>query len=551
MITPSRRPVVLIIRDGWGCNPNPEWNHANAVHLARKPVDDRLMATYPHGLIRTCGEDVGLPHAVMGNSEVGHQNIGAGRVVEQEIMRITGRIRDGSFFRNRALVSAFERAAASGGRMHLLGLCSDGRVHSDLEHLFGLLEMARRLSFPGDRVFVHAITDGRDTPPESGLEFVRRVEEQCRAAGTRPVASVIGRYYAMDRDNRWDRVEAAYRLLVGSNERATSGSIAAQATFDSAEAAIRHYYDQPTEASMRGDEFITPSATLGHRSADSRIRDGDSVVFFNYRGDRPRELTKAFVVDPFPFDGPKTDGPSHQFGFARARKLNVHFVTMTGYEQGLPVHVAFDKPPRMADILGAYISNLNLRQFRCAETEKYPHVTFFFNDYRDEPFPGEERTLVPSPRDVPTYDHKPQMSANEVTQVVTERLASGIDDLVVVNFANGDMVGHTGNLKAAVRAVETVDECVGRILDATLARGGSLVVTADHGNCEQMIDPATGGPHTAHTTYDVELIVVDPRYLGRSIRPGGRLADIAPTILELLGLPQPSAMSGRSLIAGQ
>lgn len=551
MSTPCRRPVVLIIRDGWGSNPHPEWNHANAIHLARKPVDDRLMATYPHGLIRTCGEDVGLPHKVMGNSEVGHQNIGAGRVVEQEIMRITGRIRDGSFFDNRTLVTAFERAAASSGRVHLLGLCSDGRVHSDLDHLFGLLEMARRAGFRGDHVFVHAITDGRDTPPESGLEFVRRVEEQCRGFGTNPVASVIGRFYAMDRDNRWDRVEAAYRLLVGANERAASGNVAMPATFDSSVAAIQHYYAHPTEASMRGDEFITPSATLGSRSAESRIRDGDSVVFFNYRGDRPRELTKAFVADPFPFDGPATDGPPQKFGFDRGRKPDVHFVTMTAYEAGLPVHVAFDKPPRMEDILGAYLSKLHLRQFRCAETEKYPHVTFFFNDYRDEPFPGEARMLIPSPRDVPTYDHKPQMSAYEVAHAVVERLASGIDDLVVVNFANGDMVGHTGNLKAAVRAVEAVDECVGRILDATLARGGSLVITADHGNCEQMIDPATGGPHTAHTTYDVELIVVDPRYLGRAIRPGGRLADIAPTLLELMNLPQPPAMTGQSLVAAR
>lgn len=530
------RPIVLVIRDGWGSNPHPEWNHANAVHLAKTPVDDRLMSTYPHVLIRTCGVDVGLPPGVMGNSEVGHQNIGAGRIVEQEIMRITGRIHDGSLFANPALVEAFAQAQRTGGNVHLLGLCSDGRVHSDLEHLYGLLEMPRRLGFPGDRVFVHAITDGRDTPPDSGIRHVAAIEERCRAASVNPVASVMGRYYAMDRDNRWDRVEKAYRLLVHGEG----------ARFPSAVEALRHYYAHSTEPSRVGDEFVVPSVVTRDGAPLTTIRDGDSVIFFNYRGDRPRELTKAFALKHFPFEGEGKD--DYRIGFVRGTGLDVHFVTMTAYEEGLPVHVAFPKPAPMTDILGAYVAEHGMRQFRCAETEKYPHVTFFFNDYRDAPFPGEDRQLVPSPRDISTYDQKPQMSAYEVTDVVLRRLAHFGDDLMVINYANGDMVGHTGNLAAAVRAVETVDECVGRVVDAVLAKGGGLIVTADHGNCEQMIDPATGRPHTAHTTYDVELIVVDGRYRARALRTGGRLADIAPTVLTMLGLSVPTAMTGRSLL---
>ena len=529
-----RQPIVLVIRDGWGANPYPEWNHANAVHLARKAVDDRLMAEYPHVLIRTCGNDVGLPDGVMGNSEVGHQNIGAGRIVEQEIMRITGRIGDGKFFTNRELLAAFERARETGGRVHILGLCSDGRVHSDLDHLYGLLELSRRLRFPGERVAVHAFTDGRDTPPRRGAEFIREVERRCQDAGIAPVASVVGRYYAMDRDNRWDRIEKAYRMLVqGEGQR-----------FASASEAVGHYYDHPTDPSRGGDEFIVPSVIVQRGGEPTTVRDSDSIIFFNYRGDRPRQLTKAFTYDSFPF----VDGEGRRQGFDRGRKLDVHFVSLTAYEESLPVHVAFEKPPKLEQILGAYVADRRLRQFRCAETEKYAHVTFFFNDYRDDPFAGEERLLVPSPKSVSTYDQKPEMSAFELTDALVKRIATGCDDFILVNYANGDMVGHTGNLQAAVRAVETVDECVGKVADAVLARGGGLIVTADHGNCEQMIDPATGGPHTAHTTYDVELIVADPRYRGRRLRPGGRLADIAPTALDMMGLPKPDAMTGTSLI---
>ncbi len=532
----KHRPIVILIRDGWGANPHTEWDDANAVHLARTPVDDRLMADYPHVLIHTSGNDVGLPDGVMGNSEVGHQNIGAGRIVEQELMRITGRIQDGAFFKNPTLIEAFARANQANGRVHFMGLCSDGRVHSDLEHLFGLLEMSRKVGFPGDRVFVHAFTDGRDTPPNSGVDHIGAIEAACRRFGVNPIASVIGRFYAMDRDNRWERVERAYRMLVQGEG----------ARFPSAVDALRHYYAHPTEASQSGDEFVTPSLiTRDGGEPIATIRDGDSIVFFNYRGDRPREQCKAYILDEFPFGD---DAGGGRLGFDRGSKLDVTFVTMTAYEHGLPVRVAFEKPGAMPDILGAYMAQKGLRQFRCAETEKYPHVTFFFNDYRDDPFPGQDQQLVPSPREIATYDQKPEMSAFAVTDVVLRRIAEQQDDLIVLNYANGDMVGHTGNLPAAVRAVEVVDQCVGKVVQAVLAKQGGLIVTADHGNCEQMIDPRTGAPHTAHTTYDVELIVVDNRYLGTSLRTGGRLADIAPTALDMLGLPKPDAMTGSSFI---
>ena len=529
---------MLIIRDGWGTNPHVEWNHANAIHLASTPVNDRLMADYPHVPVHTSGRDVGLPDGVMGNSEVGHQNIGAGRIVEQEIVRITGRIEDGTFYSNDVLVNAFEHAIRSDGNIHLMGLCSDGRVHSDLDHLYGLLKMTCKEVFPGNRVYVHAFMDGRDTPPNAGVDFLEAIEAKCLENGVNPVASVIGRYYAMDRDHRWDRVEQAYRMLAfGEGTR-----------FPSAVAALRDYYDHPSEPNRSGDEFVVPSVVVPDGSDPVRIRDGDSVIFFNFRGDRPRELCAAFVRDEFPCNGVGQDGTQRLMGFDRGEKLDLFFVAMTKYETDLPVHVAFEKPEKMQATLGDYLARLGLRQFRCSETEKYPHVTFFFNDYRDDPFPGEERHLTPSPRDVTTYDQKPEMSAREVTDAMLQRLETHEDDLIVLNLANGDMVGHTGDLTAAVRAVEVVDESVGRVVRAVLDKGGGLIVTADHGNCEQMIDPRTDGPHTAHTTYDVELIVVDDRFRGRTMRSEGRLADIAPTLLEMLGLTKPGEMTGASLL---
>lgn len=527
-----RKPVVLIVRDGWGENPNGEWDHANAIVQAKTPVADRLMDAYPNVLIKTSGEDVGLPAGVMGNSEVGHQNIGAGRIVDQEVMRITRAIRDGSFFEKPALVGAIEHVKKTGGTLHLLGLMSDGRVHSDIEHAYATIDLAKRHGLEADRFAIHVITDGRDTTPRSGIEFVRSLEDAIASKGTGRVASVIGRFYAMDRDLRWERVEQAYRLLTQGSSDVAGSSLEA----------IEHYYDHPTEPSRSGDEFITAtSIDDGHGIA--KVSDGDAVIFMNYRGDRPRELTKAFVYDDAAWAGIEGGG------FDRGKKIdNLFFATMAGYESGLPVEVIFEKPAKMPHILGDYVASLGLKQFRCAETEKYPHVTFFFNDYRDDPFSGEDRSMAASPRDVSTYDQKPEMSAEDITRRVLEEIESGQCELIVVNFANGDMVGHTGVLEAAVAAVEKVDHCTGRIVDAALAKGGSVLVTADHGNCEQMIDPETRGPHTAHTTFDVPMIVVDPDAVGKSLITGGRLADIAPTLLALLGLEQPAEMTGQSLL---
>jgi len=467
----------------------------------------------------------------MGNSEVGHQNIGAGRIVDQESVKITKEIRGGAFYDNVELNAAITNCLEKRANLHLFGIVSDAGVHGLLEHLYGCLELARRRGVPGDRVLLHAFTDGRDTSPNSGLGYVKQVEAKMKELGVGRIATVIGRYYAMDRDNRWPRVEKAYRAIASGEG----------ATFRSAQDAVAYYYDHPTEPNMSGDEFVTPSVICDDGAGGSTgprgvVRNGDSVIFYNYRGDRPRELTKAFVLSDFD-------------GFERGPKLNLHYTTLTAYEQGLPVHVAYPKPPKMTNILGDYASNLGLRQFRCAETEKFPHVTFFFNDYREAPFPGEERQMAPSPQ-VSTYDQKPEMSAYQIADIVVGRINANVDDLIVVNFANGDMVGHTGVLAAAVNAVEHVDICCGKILDALQRQGGVAIVTADHGNCEQMIDPATGGPHTAHTTYDVELIVVDDRFRGKRLVEGGRLADIAPTALMMMGLPKPPDMNGQSLIPG-
>ena len=535
MEEPITKPTVLIVRDGWGHNPYEEWNHANAVYLGNTPVNDRLLATYPHVQIHTSGEDVGLPAGVMGNSEVGHQNIGAGRIVDQEVMRITRAIREGVFFENPRLRGAVEHIASTGGSLHLLGLLSDGRVHSDIEHAFALVELCTKMGLEADKLFVHAIMDGRDTSPHGGAGYLEQLEAVLQKSGVGRVASIIGRYYAMDRDLRWERVQQAYDLLTKGSDN----------LFTSAQAAIKDYYSHPTEPSRKGDEFVTPTSIspVGKVEPTQLVKPGDAVVFFNYRGDRTRELTKAFTFTDA--DWAAIEGG----GFERGTQIeNLYFGTMTGYEQGLPVQVVFKKQAKMPDILGECVSNRGLSQFRCAETEKYPHVTFFFNDYRDDPFPKEDREMAPSPRDVSTYDKKPEMSAYGITEAVLEKVAADQHDLFIINFANGDMVGHTGNMEAAIRAVEVVDECVGKIVDAVLEKGGTLVVTADHGNCEQMIDPATNQPHTAHTTYDVDLIVVDDRAKGSQLHEGGRLADIAPTLLTLMGIPQPAEMTGRSLL---
>ncbi len=525
-----KRPMMIIVRDGWGENPHPEMDQCNAVKLARHPIDDQLMHDYPNVLIHTSGEWVGLPAGVMGNSEVGHQNIGAGRIVDQETMRITRRIRNGSFFTAPALTGAFAHATKTGGQVHILGLCSDGRVHSDLEHAYAILELARKLKFPGQRVFVHAITDGRDTPPQSGKGFLAALEAKTREFGIGRIASVVGRYYAMDRDNRWDRVEKAYDLLTSR----------AGAHWTTAQEALANYYANASEPSRAGDEFVLPSVIDG--PGDGAVKDGDAVIFFNYRGDRPREITKAFTYSDEQFRQQPNGG------FARkVRPANLYFATMTAYEEGLPVQVIFPKPEKMSAILGMYLADAGLSQFRSAETEKFPHVTFFFNDYREPPFTHEDRKMAPSPK-VTTYDQKPEMSAAEVTEIILAELDRGTHDFYVLNFANGDMVGHTGKLPAAITAVETVDRCLGRVLDKLRSVGGVAIVTADHGNCEQMWDFVNNCPHTSHTTYDVRAIVVDDRFKGTKLRPGGCLADLAPTALAMMGLPQPRDMTGQSLL---
>ncbi len=539
MASSQKRPVVLIIRDGWGNNPYSEYQQSNAVHLAKTPVDDWMRKNYPHVLIHTSGEDVGLPAGVIGNSEVGHQNIGAGRIVNQELLRISMMMRSGEFNKNDVLLQAMADVKKSGKNLHLLGLASDAGVHSSLEHLYGLLSLAKENGLHANQVYIHNFSDGRDCQPDTGIKFCEQIEEKLNEIGIGHIASVIGRFYAMDRDDRWDRVEVAYKLLtegIGSQVK-------------TATEAYRQYYNKPDDENRKGDEFIRPTVVLDKDGRPlPRISDGDAVIFYNFRGDRPRELTRAFCMEEFPYQAEGKDGVNRKMGFKRNCKISVNFVTMTEYEQGIPVNAAVKKPPKMMNTLGAYVSEAGLQQFRCAETEKFPHVTFFFNDYRDEPYEGEERQIIASPRDVTTYDQKPEMSAPGVTDEVLRRINTDQYDLMVINFANGDMVGHTGSLSAAIKAVESVDVGVGKIVNAVLSKGGTLIVTADHGNCEQMIDPNTGGIHTAHTNYDVDLILVDDEYKGNQLRTGGRLADIAPTALRLLELPQPSEMTGESLI---
>jgi len=538
MTRPSNTPCVLIIRDGWGRNPHTNQGAFNAIELASTPVALRLETRWPTTLIHTSGEDVGVPRGTMGNSEVGHQNIGAGRIVDQDSVRITKACRDGEIAENEAIASAIDAAKGSGGAVHCLCIASDAGVHGLIEHLFAVVRACEARGV--GEILVHLFTDGRDTGPFTGRGYVEQVEHELATIGAGRIATITGRYYAMDRDNRWERVERAYNVLAGRDESAPG--------FDTADGAIADYYATPSNDSQKGDEFITPRVIGTPRP----IRDGDSVVFVNYRGDRPRELVRAFVMPEF--EGNVKPSPdTGAEGFDRGEKIDLaDFVCMTTYERELLdegwIRVAFPKPPRMPNILGEYLANAGLTQFRCAETEKFPHVTFFFNDYRDEPFEGERREIVQSPR-VATYDLKPEMSARAVTDAVLARLdADDCEDVIIVNYANGDMVGHTGNIDATVNAVQTVDHCTGELVERTLARGGACIVTADHGNAEQMFDLSTNSPHTAHTTYDVPLTVAGEAFKGAALRAGGRLADIAPTMLAMMGLDKPEEMTGVSLI---
>ncbi len=503
-------PVVLMILDGWGIGAQTE---GNAIALANTEHIDALMARCGHSRLLCSGEAVGLPRGQQGNSEVGHLNLGAGRVVYQELTRINKAVEEGTLRENPVLRRAMERCRERGAALHLMGLVSPGGVHSHSSHLYSLLEMARETGLR--RVFVHCFLDGRDVGPATGLGFVEELEARMRQLGVGEIATVSGRYYAMDRDNRWERVEVAYRAMTeGAGETASSAAEAVRGSY------------------ARGvtDEFVRPTVIRRAGGAPVAVTaPGDCVIFFNFRGDRARELTKAFVQQPFS-------------GFARELP-GVDFVAMTQYEAGLDVQVAFP-PQNLHNTLGQVLAAHGIRQFRVAETEKYAHVTFFFNGGVEEPNPLEDRLLVPSPK-VATYDLQPEMSAVEVNAALCRAIEGGAYPFILVNFANPDMVGHTGVLEAACRAVETVDACVGLAAEAVRKAGGVLLITADHGNAEQMIDPVRGTPHTAHTSNPVPFIAVTPEPC--RVRDGS-LRDVAPTVLELLGLDKPAEMTGSSLL---
>ena len=503
------KPLVLMILDGFGHSDSPEFN---AIHAANKPVYDRLLASQPHGLISGSGMDVGLPDGQMGNSEVGHMNLGAGRVVYQDFTRVTKSIRDGEFFENPTICTAVDKAVGAGKAVHILGLLSDGGVHSHQDHLVAMAELAAKRG--ADKIYLHAFLDGRDTPPKSAQHSIELMQATFTRLGKGRVASLIGRYFAMDRDNRWDRVEQAYSLIVDGKaehraDYAVDGLIAAYERGES-------------------DEFVK-ATTIGE---PVRVEDGDAVVFMNFRADRARELTRCFVEPGF-----------NEFQRARVPAL-AGFVMLTQYAASIPAPSAF-APEGLTNVLGEYLADNGKTQLRIAETEKYAHVTFFFSGGREEPFAGEERILIPSPQ-VATYDMQPEMSAPEVTDRIVDAIENRRFDVIIVNYANGDMVGHTGVFDAAVKAVECLDKCVGRIVEALDKVGGEALITADHGNVEQMEDVMTGQAHTAHTCEPVPFIYVGKRNL--TIREGGVLADVAPTMLTLLGMSVPPEMTGRSIV---
>ena len=503
------RPVILVVMDGWGLAPA---GPGNAISLARTPVLDRLVHDYAHGSLEASGHAVGLPDGQMGNSEVGHLNIGAGRVVYQDLTRISQAIEDGTFFENRVLKQAFVKAAGRRSTFHLMGLVSDGGVHSDMGHLKACLEMARREGVSD--VVVHAFLDGRDTLPRSALGYLAEIEASMNDKGVGSYGVVSGRYYAMDRDTRWERTKLAWDALVyGDGEQAATAADAVAAAYQRGE----------------NDEFVRPTVVAADPS--KRVKDGDVCLFFNFRPDRARQLTRAFFDRSFDlFDR----GPHPPL---------VDFVTMTEYKKEFPLPVAFP-PDHPRHVLAEVLAEHGLRQLHIAETEKYPHVTFFFNGGVEKEVAGETRILIPSPRDVPTYDHKPEMSAFAVTDELLRQLDGGVYDFVVVNFANADMVGHTGIIGAAIAAVEAVDTCVGRIVDRVVALGGACLITADHGNADNMLEP-DGGANTAHSTNAVPFIATVP---GVTVRGGGILADLAPTALRLLGIAPPPEMTGTDLL---
>ena len=504
----SKKPLALIIMDGFGYNSS---TYGNAIVAAKTPNYDRLLKENSHTLISASGMDVGLPDGQMGNSEVGHTNIGAGRIVYQELTRITKAIQDGSFYENPTLRAAMENCLQNHSALHIMGLLSDGGVHSHNSHIYAVIDLARRMGV--EKVFVHCFLDGRDVPPSSGKDYVAELADKLKEEQSGRIATVMGRYYAMDRDNRWERVGKAYAAMVyNEGEKAA----------DPVEAVEASYAEEVT------DEFVLPTVIAGAQP----ISENDSVIFANFRPDRAREITRTLVDPDFT-------------GFTRKKGFfPLYFVCMTQYDATMPnVHVAF-QPQSLSNTFGEYISRHGLTQLRIAETEKYAHVTFFFNGGVETVSPGEDRVRIPSPK-VATYDLKPEMSAYEVTDAAVERIESGKYDVIILNFANCDMVGHTGIFDAAVKAVEAVDTCLGRVVDAVKAQGGKCLITADHGNADQMYEP-DGSPFTAHTTNPVPFVAVTGER--EELREGGCLADLAPTMLKLLGLPQPEEMTGKSLI---
>ncbi len=502
----KKSPLLLMILDGYGIRENKE---GNAIATARTPNLDKLFSSYPHSKLDASGEAVGLPEGQMGNSEVGHLNIGAGRIVYQDLTRITSSIREGDFFRNKTLLDTMRNVKNKKSSLHLMGLLSDGGVHSHISHLYALLELAKK---PGVKnVYVHAFLDGRDVPPKSALTYIKDAQKKMKELGGE-FATIMGRYYAMDRDKRWDRVEKAYDAM-------TSGK---GITAETAALAVENAY-----ARDETDEFVNPTVIVKKGKPIALISDNDSVIFFNFRSDRAREITRAFINQDFK-------------DFKRNSYLHTHFMCLTQYDETFDVPIAFP-PESLKNILADVLSEHKLRQLRIAETEKYAHVTFFFNGGKETPVEGEDRLLIPSPK-VATYDQQPEMSAYLVTDEVVKAIASGKYDVVILNYANLDMVGHTGVFDAAVKAVEAIDECIGRVFDAVSAANGLLIITADHGNAEQMLDD--GEPHTAHTSDPVPFLVCED---GIKLK-NGMLADIAPTLLDVLGIGNPDEMTGRSLI---
>jgi 2,3-bisphosphoglycerate-independent phosphoglycerate mutase len=518
------RPLVLVVMDGYGINPRPE---ANAIAMAQKPNLDRIAREWPHTQLATSGPAVGLPEGQMGNSEVGHLNIGAGKRVLQEFTRVSAAIHDGSFFTNPALMQAIQHVKRNGSKLHFCGMIGPGGVHAHQSHLEACLQLAATHSI--ERTYIHAFTDGRDTSPFGAVDYMRELLARMREiGGAHPakVATISGRYYAMDRDNRWERIARVYWAMTRGEGHAATDPVAA----------IGESYTRKVT-----DEFIEPIVLQEDGHPVAVVEAGDAVIYFNFRSDRGRELTKAFVLPELP---PQAAGK-----FNRGPRLaDLTFVTMTEYEAGLPVEVAFPAD-NVDEPLAKILADRGLKQFHTAETEKYAHVTFFFNGGREAPYPGEDRLLVPSPK-VATYDLKPEMSAVELTDEAVRRIQSGVYDVVIMNYANADMVGHTGVIEAAIKAVEVVDTGVGRVVEAALARGGAVLITADHGNAEQLIEYDTGNPLTSHTTNPVPFYFVVPQWPNARLRGDGILADVAPTMLQLLQIPQPADMTGRTLVLG-